>query len=120
VIGRFFYWGYKIMTIGPAFARLLIGIARGTRDPEFKAMLLLLFIAIGIGTVFYHFAQDWPWIDSFYFTVMTLTTVGDATLTPDTPLSKIFTAIYVLGGIALMLAFVTKLASFMRVRGDWD
>ena len=106
------------MPLGLAFRRLMIGIAQGLRDPEFRAMLLLLLIAIGIGTVAYSWLEDWSLIDSLYFTVMTLTTVGDADLSPRTAVGRIFTAIYVVFGIALMLAFVTRLASAMLVRKD--
>ena len=33
-------------------------------------------LTIGVGSVFYHFIENWSWIDSIYFSVITLTTVG--------------------------------------------
>jgi voltage-gated potassium channel len=50
-------------------------------------------------------------LDAFYFSVITLTTVGYGDLSPTTPISKIFTVIYILLGISILLAFINKLAS---------
>ena len=29
-----------------------------------------------IGTVFFHYVEDWTWVDSYFFTVVTLSTGG--------------------------------------------
>jgi voltage-gated potassium channel len=50
-------------------------------------------------------------LDAFYFSVITLTTVGYGDLSPTTPISKIFTVIYILLGISILLAFINMLAS---------
>lgn len=46
------------------------------------------------GTVVYHLLEDWSWVDSLYFSVVTLTTVGYGDLSPTTDLSKLFTVVY--------------------------
>ncbi|WGK66238.1 potassium channel family protein [Croceiramulus getboli] len=60
-----------------------------------------------IGTVVYRFAEGWPWLDAYYFSVMTLSTVGYGDLAPTTPFTKIFTTFYVLAGLGIILNFVT-------------
>ena len=99
--------------------RLCVGFWRGLRDPEFQAIVFLLLIAVVTGSIFYHLVEGWPWLDSAYFSVVALTTVGDATLTPTSGLSKIFTMGFSLTGISLMLAFLSRLGSYRdRQRED--
>jgi heme exporter protein D len=43
------------------------------------------------------------WIQSFYFSVVTLTTVGYGDLHPTTEVSRLFTALFVLLGVAIVL-----------------
>jgi len=45
-------------------------------DPKFQAILYLAMLTLAVGTIFYHNVEDWRWLDSFYFCVITLTTVG--------------------------------------------
>ncbi|WP_441243778.1 potassium channel family protein [Tardiphaga sp. 768_D3_N2_1] len=92
--------------------RLLAGFRRGLRDPEFRATLFLLAIAMAAGAVFFHAVEGWPWIDAAYFSAMALTTVGDATLSPTTAIAKIFTMLFSISGIGLMLAFLSRLSTF--------
>ncbi|MDB5617225.1 potassium channel family protein [Tardiphaga sp.] len=96
--------------------RLFAGLRRGLRDPEFRAIILLIVIAIAIGAAFFRIVEHWLWIDAIYFSVMALTTVGDATLAPTTAIAKIFTMAYSICGIGLMLAFLSRLSTFREPR----
>ena len=64
--------------------------------------------ALLTGTVVYRLLEDWGWVDSFYFSVITLTTVGYGDLSPTTPASKLFTVVYVIGGISLIGAYLNE------------
>ncbi len=68
----------------------------------FRYLSGLAIVALGMGTVVYRFIEDWTWVDSFYFSSITLTTVGFGDLTPTSDLSKIFTVFYIFGGISLI------------------
>jgi len=106
-----------------AFIRLSVALTRGLRDPEFRSMLVLLLLVLAGGSLFFATHEGWPWIDALYFGVMTLLTVGAPMPAPLSTLGKIFTIVYALGGIGLMLAFVTRLATFMlraRANGKSD
>jgi hypothetical protein len=92
--------------------RLCLGFWHGLRDPEFQAIVFLLLVAVVTGSIFYHSVEGWSWLDSAYFSVVALTTVGDATLGPTTDLSKIFTMGFSLVGIGLVLAFLSRLGSY--------
>ena len=65
---------------------------------------------LGIGTVFYRFVEGWSWLDSLYFCVITLATVGYGDFFPQTPLGKIFTMVYIFIGIGLLVAVFNQLA----------
>ncbi|WP_299362731.1 potassium channel family protein [Winogradskyella sp.] len=70
--------------------------------------LVIMTIAfILLGTLVYRCLEGWSWIDSYYFSVMTLTTVGYGEMHPTNDLSKIFTTVYIFSGLGIVLSFVT-------------
>jgi len=61
---------------------------------------------IGIGTVTYHFIEGWGWIDCLYFSVITLTTIGYGDIAPITTPGKLFTIIYIMFGLGIIINFI--------------
>jgi len=68
-----------------------------------RALLLGALIVVATGTVFYRMVEGWSVLDSLYFTVVTLTTIGYGDLHPTTPVSKIFTIFFVIAGVSFIL-----------------
>ena len=69
----------------------------------------LLGSAVGlivVGTVGYYILEDWSFIDSLYFSVVAVTTVGFGDLAPSSDVSKLFTVVYLLAGISVITAFL--------------
>jgi hypothetical protein len=91
--------------------RFLRAIRRGLREPEFRTLFFVLILTLASGTLFYSTVEGWGAIDSLYFSVITLTTVGYGDLHPTTPFSKIFTVIYIFIGIGIIMIFVERLAT---------
>jgi hypothetical protein len=83
---------------------------RAMRDPEFQSLGLLAGSLLALGTVFYRFVEGWSWLDSFYFCVITLATVGYGDFSPQTPIGKLFTVGYIFVGIGLLVAVFTRIA----------
>lgn len=81
------------------------------RKSHFTALLGLVVLILAIGTVFYHEVELLNWVDAFYFSVITLTTVGYGDIAPVTMFGKIFTAIYIFVGIGIIFGFINFLAS---------
>jgi hypothetical protein len=66
-------------------------------------------LTLALGTVVYYLLEDWSWVDSFYFSSVALTTVGFGDLSPTTTVSKLFTVVYIFGGVALIGLFLNEL-----------
>ena len=66
------------------------------------ATFIIMFLLM-VGTLYYQKAENWSYVDSFYFTTMTLTTIGYGDLVPTNAYTKIFTSVYVLLGIGVMI-----------------
>lgn len=65
------------------------------------AILTLLAILVACGTVFFHFVEGWSLLDSYFFTVVTLSTVGYGSLVPVTAVGKIGTTVLIFLGIGV-------------------
>lgn len=69
---------------------------------RYRWVALIAVSVLGLGTVFYHFVEKLSWLDSWYFSTITLTTVGYGDITPQTALGKLFTTFYVLFGVGII------------------
>jgi voltage-gated potassium channel Kch len=94
-----------------AFRGLARAMASVWRDPETKALPLVAGALILTGTIFYwRFEDGWSLIDSLYFCVVTLTTVGFGDLHPTSPGTQIFTIVYILTGLGILVALLSSVA----------
>ncbi len=90
------------------FIRIL---GHGLKDAEFRALLFVLAGLLVSGAIFYSTVEHWSILDSLYFSVSTLATVGYGDLHPTTPLSKVFTMVYIVLGVGVFVAFITKVTT---------
>lgn len=77
-----------------------------------KTATLALALTLLISTAFYHFYEGFTWVDAFYFTAITITTIGYGDLHPTHDLSKIFTVFLAFSGIGLVLYYFTLSAGY--------
>lgn len=106
------------MTANPQRPRLLAGLGlpirafvHMIRDREERGPVLLVISLLIAGTIFYTLVEGWSLVDAVYFCAMTLATVGFGDVVPETPAGKIFTVVYVLAGIGILVSFFTSLAA---------
>jgi hypothetical protein len=97
--------------------RLFKALARGLRDPEFRAVLVLALLLVLSGGLFYRWAEGWSFLDAVYFSVITLATVGYGDLYPVTPIGKVFTIMYIVIGIGVFVTLVTLTAKTLLSDG---
>ncbi|MEM3364348.1 MAG: potassium channel family protein [Candidatus Micrarchaeia archaeon] len=72
--------------------------------------VLLVLINIIIGTIAMHYLEGWDIVDSVYFSVVTLATIGYGDLFPKTSNGKIFVVIYIILGVSTTLYALSLLA----------
>jgi voltage-gated potassium channel Kch len=75
-------------------------------DHVYKVLAGSAVALIVVGAVAYRLLEGWSWVDSVYFSVIAVTTVGFGDITPSTDASKIFTVIYVLTGISIITTYL--------------
>ena len=94
--------------------RLLKVLVSGLRDDaEVRVLIFFLFTVLLSGTIFYHFTEGWSVIDSLYFCVMLMATIGLSDLSPTMEVSKIFTMIYAVLSIGVFITLCSKLVLIM-------
>ena len=81
------------------------------KDTIGRSLVISAVTVVGVGTVFYRLVEDWEWLDAFYFTMVTLTTVGYGDFHPTKPLSKIFTVLLLIVGVSAILGFLNFVMS---------
>lgn len=85
-------------------------------DRRTRPVFIYAVIVIIIGAVIYHWLEGWGWLDSVYFVVITLTTIGYGDLTPTQPATKLITIFFAINGIVLLL---TLFDAVRKLRG-WE
>ena len=87
-------------------------------DVAFRTLLALVVSLLVSGTTFFTLVEGWSVLDSFYFSVTTLTTVGFGDPAPATADGKIFTILYIFVGLGVIGGFINVLAkhTFARQR----
>ena len=73
----------------------------------FRYALIAVSVTLTTGTIFYHFVEKWSYLDAYYFSVVTLATVGYGDYVPKTVPGKIFTTFYIFAGVGITTSFIT-------------
>lgn len=80
--------------------------------------LTLAFVVAG-GTIFFRYVEGWSWLDSYFFTVVTLSTVGYGEIVPVTTLGKIGTTVFIFAGLGIFAVTIQQFGMFaMRKREE--
>lgn len=86
------------------------------KDAEFKSLLIFIIIILIGSTIFYSSIENWTVIDSLYFSVMTMSTIGYGDFVPTTTFGKIFTIIFTILSIGSFVLFTAKIVNVVLSR----
>jgi uncharacterized protein YneF (UPF0154 family) len=75
-------------------------------------LVAIFLILIFLGAYAYQIVEGWRYLDSVYFVVVTVTTVGYGDFAPQTDLGKIFTIIFPIAGMVLAFYFISMIGRF--------
>ncbi len=79
------------------------------RDRDSRPAIFWALSTLMLGTIFYHWVEGWSYLNSLYFCVVSLGTVGYGDFTPKTAYGKMFTIIYLINGIVILLALFDRI-----------
>ncbi|KUK83430.1 MAG: TrkA-N domain protein, partial [Petrotoga mobilis] len=80
---------------------------------RFVISIIIFVIIVFSGTVGYMMLEDWAFLDSLFFTIITLSTVGYDIPADLSRVSHIFTMALILSGITVVLYSLSTLTSFI-------
>ena len=82
-------------------------------------LIATLVAVIASGTVYFRIVEGWSWLDSYFFTVVTLSTVGYGNLVPATAAGKIGTTVFIMLGLGVFAVAIQQFGVFaMRKREE--
>jgi Ion channel len=110
-----------VWSVGRMLQRMLKAMKYASKEEHFAVVAGAGVSLILVGTVVYSLGEGWNVIDGFYFAVCTLTTssIADPKLTLTHETLKVFTALYVLTGIGILVELARELGvGFVKERAD--
>jgi len=105
--------GKDIRTVQPFQKLLLLDVLR---DKDSRPIFYWVLSLLVIGTFAYHWLEGWSYLDSLYFCVISLATIGYGDLTPTTPQAKLFTIFYVINGIGVLVGLFDRIRTVRSVQ----
>ena len=83
---------------------------------NFRILAALVSVLIVGSAWFYHIVEKWNWLDSFYYIVVTLGTVGYGDYTPKTDAGKLYAMGLIVVGIGIFGFFAQQLLKRQQLK----
>ncbi len=86
------------------------------KQPSAQIVIVSLVGIIVAGTVFFHVVEGWSWLDSYFFTVVTMSTVGYGSLVPVTAVGKLGTTVFIFLGLGIFAVAIHRFAVYEMLK----
>lgn len=87
-----------------------------TQLANFWVLLSVVVAIVVFSTWFYHIVEGWSYLNSMYYVIVTLGTVGYGDFTPTTDIGKIYAMLLIVGGITTFGVFAQQLLKRQQLR----
>lgn len=81
------------------------------RNKQKQVAVILVAVLLTISTIFFHLVEKWSLFDSFYFSVVTMSTVGYGQIVPVTVLGKVGVILLISSGVGALAILVQIVAT---------
>lgn len=98
---------------------MAITLLKLLRSKIYLAILLLISL-ISAGVIGYKILSNYSWLDAFYMTVITITTVGFGEVSPLDDVSKIFTVFLILASIIILGYALSVITEFILSKNNLE
>ncbi|OFY65873.1 MAG: hypothetical protein A3H98_05265 [Bacteroidetes bacterium RIFCSPLOWO2_02_FULL_36_8] len=76
-------------------------------------VLILTLTSISAGVFWYHYMENYPWLDAFYMTVITISSVGFGEVHPISDNGKIFTIFFIIFNLIIIAYIIAVMTRFI-------
>jgi voltage-gated potassium channel len=80
--------------------------------------LALMLMVLAFGVLGYRFVADYSWVDAFYMTIITVTTVGFSEVRPMGPEGKIFTIVLIVTSVFIFGFAISVITEYLITRNS--
>ena len=82
-------------------------------DAYARGLLAFTFSIVSLATLVFWILEDWTLLDSAFFAVATISTVGYGDIVPQTALGKVFCMVYIVLGLGVFVAAAGAVAEML-------
>jgi voltage-gated potassium channel len=97
-----------------------VGVKNEMKSAGFKLKLylILLLVILGIGTIVFARVENLSLLDAFYFSLVTIATVGYGDIHPTTSVGKVLAILLIIAGVGTFLEVIASITRVMIRRSD--
>lgn len=87
---------------------------------KFYTTVFLLFVLVFVGVLGFKIISHYSWVDAFYMTIITITTVGFGEVHPLDDTAKIFTVFLILAGVVILGYALSVITEYIFSKNNFE